>query len=62
MAETVTQPNPDNPTATFTLTFDDEPVDVVLEFHFSANAEDYIDVTDFVNDAAGTILRALTGL
>jgi len=62
MAETVTQPNPDNPTATFTLTFDDDPVDVTLEFHFSANAEDYIDVADFVNDAAGVILRALTGL
>lgn len=62
MAETVTTPNPDNPTATFTLTFDDEPVTVTMEFHFSANAEDYIDVTDFVNDAAGVVLRALTGL
>lgn len=59
---TVTQPNPDNPTATFTITFDNEPVDITMEFHFSANAEDYIDVTDFVNDAAGVVLRALTGL
>lgn len=59
---TVTQPNPDNPTATFTLTFDDEPVDITLEFHFSGNAEDFIDIGEFVNDAAGVVLRALTGL
>jgi hypothetical protein len=51
--------NPDNPSATFTLTFDDEPVDITIEFHFSDNAEDFINVTEFVNHAAGTLLKAL---
>lgn len=57
----MTEPNPDNPTAQFTLTFDDQDVDITVEFHFSENAEDFIDVETFVNLAAGELLRAISG-
>ena len=52
----MTKPHPDNPTAEFKLTFDEGEVTVVLEFHFSDNAEDFIDVPTFVNVAANQLL------
>lgn len=57
-------PNPDNPTADFKLTFGKEDggedvVDITLEFHFSENAEDFIDPAEFTNVAAGLILREM---
>lgn len=38
------------------LEFDDEVVEVVLEFHFSDNAEKFFDVPDFVNAAAYSLI------
>lgn len=51
----MSEPNPDNPTAEFALTFDEGEVKVTLEFHFSDNAEDFIDPAEFVNVAAGVL-------
>ena len=48
--------NPDNPSIKLELTFDDAVVEVELEFHFSENAEKYIDVQRFVTTAAATLL------
>ncbi|WNM75011.1 hypothetical protein SEA_DENNEBES_55 [Streptomyces phage Dennebes] len=48
--------NPDNPTIKLELTFDDAVVEVELEFHFSENAEDYLDVATFVSTAAAMLL------
>lgn len=56
----MSEPNPDNPTAEFGITFDDEEVKVVLEFHLSENAEDFIDVPAFVEMASSAVLVAMT--
>lgn len=48
--------DPDNPTITMELTFDDEVVTVELEFHFSDNAEKFFDIQTFVTTAAATLL------
>lgn len=48
--------NPDNPAIRLELTFDDETVSVELEFHFSENAEEYIDVQRFVSTAAAMLM------
>lgn len=60
----MSEPNPDNPTAQFTLTFDGDDgeatnVGITLEFHFTENAEDFIDPAEFTNVAAGVILREM---
>lgn len=57
----MTEPNPDNPVAEFKLTFDEGEVTVKLEFHFSDNAEDFIDVATFVNVASAQLLGAMSG-
>lgn len=49
----------DNPTAEFTLNFDDEEVGITVEFHFSDNAEEFIDVQSFVSAAASNLLSAM---
>ncbi len=46
----------DNPTLTMELEFDGEVVEVVLEFHFSDNAEKFFDVPGFVNAAAYSLI------
>lgn len=56
----MSEPNPDNPVAEFKLSFDDEEVTMKLEFHFSDNAEDFVDVALLVNIVSGQLLRALT--
>ena len=49
----------DNITAEFKLSFDDTEVEVVLEFHFSENAEEFINPGMFANLAANAILQAI---
>lgn len=49
----------DNPTAEFTFTFDEGEVTVTLEFHFSDNAEDFLDPETIVNGMSAAILREL---
>lgn len=51
----------DNPTAEFELSFDDEKVTITLEYHFSDNAEDFIDVPAFVELASREILASMQG-
>jgi hypothetical protein len=48
--------NPDNPSIKMELTFDDEVVEVELEFHFSDNAENFIDVTTFVTSVGRSLM------
>lgn len=48
--------DPDNPSIKMEIKFDDEVVTVELEFHFSDNAEDFLDVTHFVNAAAAQLM------
>lgn len=55
------KPVSDNPTVKFELTFDTDVVEVELEFKFSDNAEEFIDVTQFVNIAAHTLLNEMVG-
>lgn len=55
----MTEPNPDNPTAEFTFSFGSGDVKVVLEFHFSDNAEDFLDPETIVNGMSAAILREL---
>jgi len=50
----------DSPTAKFELTFDDDVVEVELEFKFSDNAEDFIDVGKFVWLATQQLLQAMS--
>lgn len=57
----MSEPNPDNPTAEFAITLDDEEIKIVLEFHLSENAEDLIDVPAFVEMASSAVLVAMTG-
>lgn len=51
-----------NPTASFEFTFDDDVVDVTLEFHFSENVEEFFDVTSLVEGMSSAILREVSGL
>jgi len=51
----------DNPTAKFELKFDDDVVTVELEFKFSDNADDFLDVSRFVGLAAQTLLYGMVG-
>lgn len=57
----MTKPQQDNPTAEFKLTFDEGEVTVILEFHFSDNAEEFIDVPTFVNVASTQLLNSMAG-
>lgn len=53
----MTEPNPDNPTLKIEAELEDgEIVTVVLEFHFSDNAEEHMNVSQFVNNVASTLL------
>jgi hypothetical protein len=49
----------DNPTAKFELKFDDEVVTIVVEFHFSDNADDFIDVAHYVEAASYLLLKGM---
>lgn len=49
----------ENPSAEFKLSFDDSDVIINLEFHFSDNAEEFIDVPAFVSFAANAVLEKL---
>ena len=49
----------DNVTAEFKFTFDEEEVEVVLEFHASPNASEFMSVPGFAQMAANAILREL---
>lgn len=51
-----------NPTASFEFTFDNEVVDVTLEFHFSENVEEFFDVTSLVEGMSSAILREVSEL
>jgi hypothetical protein len=48
--------NPDNPSIKLELTFDDDVVEVELEFHFSDNAEQFIDVSKFVAAVGASLM------
>ncbi|WAB09296.1 hypothetical protein SEA_STELLA_56 [Streptomyces phage Stella] len=48
--------NPDNPSIKMEIKFDDEVVEVELEFHFSDNAEEFINVQHFVTAAAAQLM------
>lgn len=61
MADTTTKPHPDNPTIALDLDFgSDGKTSVVIEFHFSDNVEDFVDVSNFVYLAAGALRRAMS--
>jgi hypothetical protein len=51
----------DNPTAKYELKFDDETVVIELEFRFSDNAEEFLDIATFVNLAANELLFSMAG-
>lgn len=51
--------NTENPSAEFKLSFDGDDVIIKLEFHFSDNAEEFIDVAGFVSFAANAVLEKL---
>lgn len=59
--EALREPEADNPTAKFELKFDDDTVVVELEFKFSDNADEFLDVALFVELASTQLLQSMVG-